>query len=138
MNNKLQKMALANKNAGNEIYFKTTKTNQQILIVNYCKNQTMLCFMVDQNKLKKVASLKYLITKADATIHLPKLDVCKEYQFINIGTNMVLCLQDYAKKLGLKKIILNSLSPSLEFYQKLGFNQTAIVEDFIYYCDKQL
>lgn len=122
-------------NMGNKINFKITKDKQDSLIVNYCKKSTMFCLMIKNNKLVKVATLIYSIDKVNRSVFVSKLDVCKDFQFISIGSNMISCLQDYAKNIGLEKMELVSLSPSLKFYQKLGFEESTIAKDAVYFCD---
>lgn len=138
MNIKLQKASKAMLNKGNEINFKLTKDKQDILIVHDVKKFTMFCLLVEDDKIKKVAILNYLIDRDENSIYVEKLDVVKEYQFISIGSNMMSCLQDYARNLGLSKIELVSLTPSLAFYKKLGFEDSVISEDFIYSCNLPL
>lgn len=125
-------------NMGNKINFKATKNKQDSLIVNYCKKSTMFCLMIKNNKLVKVATLIYSIDKVKRSVFVSKLNVSKDFQFINIGSNMISCLQNYAKSIGLEKMELVSLSPSLKFYQKLGFEKSTIAEDAVYYCGMAL
>ena len=125
-------------NMGNKINFKITKDKQDSLIVNYCKKSIMFCLMIKNNKLVKVATLVYSIDKANHSVFVAKLDVCEDFQFIGIGSNMINCLQNYAKNIGLEKMELVSLSPSLKFYQKLGFEKSTIAEEAVYFCDIML
>lgn len=125
-------------NMGNKINFKITKDKQDSLIVNYCKKSIMFCLMIKNNKLVKVATLVYSIDKVNHSVFVAQLDVCQDFQFIGIGSNMINCLQNYAKSLGLKKMELVSLSPSLKFYQKLGFEKSTIAEEAVYFCDIML
>lgn len=138
MDKRLQKAAISMMNMGNKINFKITKDKQDSLIVNYCKKSIMFCLMIKNNKLVKVATLVYSIDKANHSVFVAKLDVCEDFQFIGIGSNMINCLQNYAKSLGLKKMELVSLSPSLKFYQKLGFEKSTIAEEAVYFCDIML
>lgn len=138
MDKRLQKAAISMMNMGNKINFKITKDKQDSLIVNYCKKSIMFCLMIKNNKLVKVATLVYSIDKDNHSVFVAKLDVCKDFQFIGIGSNMINCLQNYAKNIGLKKMELVSLSPSLKFYQKLGFEKSTIAEEAVYFCDIML
>ena len=125
-------------NMGNKINFKITKDKQDSLIVNYCKKSIMFCLMIKNNKLVKVATLVYSIDKVNHSVFVAQLDVCQDFQFIGIGSNMINCLQNYAKSIGLEKMELVSLSPSLKFYQKLGFEKSTIAEEAVYFCDIML
>ena len=125
-------------NMGNKINFKITKDKQDSLIVNYCKKSIMFCLMIKNNKLVKVATLVYSIDKVNHSVFVAKLDVCQDFQFIGIGSNMINCLQNYAKNIGLEKMELVSLSHSLKFYQKLGFEKSTIAEEAVYFCDIML
>ena len=138
MDKRLQKAAISMMNMGNKINFKITKDKQDSLIVNYCKKSIMFCLMIKNNKLVKVATLVYSIDKANHSVFVAKLDVCEDFQFIGIGSNMINCLQNYAKNIGLEKMELVSLSPSLKFYQKLGFEKSTIAEEAVYFCDIML
>lgn len=138
MDKRLQKAAISMMNMGNKINFKITKDKQDSLIVNYCKKSIMFCLMIKNNKLVKVATLVYSIDKVNHSVFVAQLDVCQDFQFIGIGSNMINCLQNYAKSLGLKKMELVSLSPSLKFYQKLGFEKSTIAEEAVYFCDIML
>lgn len=138
MDKRLQKAAISMMNMGNKVNFSLTKDKQEILIVNYCKKSTMFCLLIKNNKLVKVATLVYNINKDKNSVYVAKLDVCKDFQFINIGSNMINCLREYAKDLGLKKMELISLSPSLEFYKKLGFKNKTVARDFVYSCNMKL
>ena len=86
-------------NMGNKINFKITKDKQDSLIVNYCKKSIMFCLMIKNNKLVKVATLVYSIDKVNHSVFVAQLDVCQDFQFIGIGSNMINCLQNYAKNL---------------------------------------
>lgn len=125
-------------NMGNKINFKITKDKQDSLIVNYCKKSIMFCLMIKNNKLVKVATLVYSIDKVNHSVFVAQLDVCQDFQFIGIGSNMINCLQNYAKNIGLEKMELVSLSHSLKFYQKLGFEKSTIAEEAVYFCDIML
>ena len=125
-------------NMGNKINFKITKDKQDSLIVNYCKKSIMFCLMIKNNKLVKVATLVYSIDKVNHSVFVAQLDVCQDFQFIGIGSNMINCLQNYAKSIGVEKMELVSLSPSLKFYQKLGFEKSTIAEEAVYFCDIML
>ncbi len=138
MNKKLERVAMLVINNGNKVDFKFTKDKQESLIVNFCKKQTMSCFVVKDDKVKKVATLTYLINKKNKSVFVEKLEIIKDYQFISIGSNMLECLQNYSRNLGLKKMELISLEPSVKFYQKLGFDEVVIAEDFVYSCNIEL
>ncbi len=138
MDKRLQKAAISMMNMGNKINFKITKDKQDSLIVNYCKKSIMFCLMIKNNKLVKVATLVYSIDKVNHSVFVAQLDVCQDFQFIGIGSNMINCLQNYAKSIGLEKMELVSLSPSLKFYQKLGFEKSTIAEEAVYFCDIML
>ena len=125
-------------NMGNKINFKITKDKQDSLIVNYCKKSIMFCLMIKNNKLVKVATLVYSIDKVNHSVFVAQLDVCQDFQFIGIGSNMINCLQNYAKSIGLEKMELVSLSHSLKLYQKLGFEKSTIAEEAVYFCDIML
>ena len=138
MDKRLQKAAISMMNMGNKINFKITKDKQDSLIVNYCKKSIMFCLMIKNNKLVKVATLVYSIDKVNHSVFVAQLDVCQDFQFIGIGSNMINCLQNYAKSIGLEKMELVSLSHSLKFYQKLGFEKSTIAEEAVYFCDIML
>ena len=112
-----------------------TKDNKECLIINSKKESSIFCIMVVDDKLEKVAFLDYSIEANKKTLFVNKLEVLPDFQFVGIGTMLLNSAGNICNKLNFKKLKLISLTTSLGFYQKLGFDVYELAKDAIYICE---
>ena len=65
----------------------------------------------------------------NSEIKMRQVAVSESYKGKSIGTKLVIYAEDFAKRLGYKKIVLNSRKTAVKFYEKLGY--VKIGEEFI-------
>lgn len=137
MDEKLKRLIIIAKNKGYKAFLRKTKDNQKCVIINSPNNSMIYAFMIVDGEIVKVGCLDYTVKK-DNKVFIDRLEVERDFQFIGLGRNMMLCLQDYCMEINCNKLELISLRESLKFYQKLGFSSTIVVKDLLFRCELKL
>ena len=103
-----------------KVFVEEQKVPIEIEIDEYDKKDDVNHFLIVQNN-QYVGTFRCLYENSE-TIHLQRLCILKEFRGLDLGQSALSFIEEYYKKKGIKKVILNAQISAIPFYEKSNYN----------------